>query len=139
MLFHARGKNIGYESIGPLTRDTALYPNGMMKNPAKRRKKPCSKPLSDKEVNEIISILRQIRSNGYSPLTTRIRDSIFILGVIGGVMCTCSSVLIRMELARPSVQLLGGNNQLYNVLITTNAFLMIFFMVMSAIIGGSCN
>ena len=39
----------------------------------------------------------------------------FIFGAIAGVMGTCFSVLIRMELARPGDQILGGNHQLYNV------------------------
>lgn len=46
----------------------------------------------------------------------------FIFGAIAGVMGTCFSVLIRMELARPGDQILGGNHQLYNVLITAHAF-----------------
>ncbi|KAL4181121.1 hypothetical protein AMTRI_Chr12g269660 [Amborella trichopoda] len=63
----------------------------------------------------------------------------FIFGAIAEVMSTCFSVLIRMELARPGNQILGGNHQLYNVLITVHALLMVLFMVMPAMIGGSGN
>ena len=40
-----------------------------------------------------------------------------IFGIISGVIGTTLSVLIRMELAGPGVQVLGGNHQLYNVII----------------------
>ncbi|PHU25480.1 cytochrome c oxidase subunit 1 [Capsicum chinense] len=63
----------------------------------------------------------------------------FIFGAIAGVMGICFSVLIRMELARPGDQILDGNHQLYNILITAHSFLMIIFMVMPAMIGGSGN
>nr|YP_001661409.1 cytochrome c oxidase subunit 1 [Cycas taitungensis]BAF98411.1 cytochrome c oxidase subunit 1 [Cycas taitungensis] len=62
-----------------------------------------------------------------------------IFGAIAGVMGTCFSVPIRMELAQPGDQILGGNHQLHNVLITAHASLMISFMVMPAMIGGFGN
>ena len=42
---------------------------------------------------------------------------------------TAFSVLIRMELAAPGVQILNGDHQLFNVVITAHAIIMIFFMV----------
>ncbi|KAI5675811.1 hypothetical protein M9H77_06761 [Catharanthus roseus] len=67
------------------------------------------------------------------------RTLYFIFDVIAGVMGTCFSVLIRMELARPGDQILVGNHQVYNVLITAHTYLMISFMVMPMMIGGHGN
>jgi len=58
-----------------------------------------------------------------------------VAGLIGGVF----SLLIRMELAEPGMQILGDNYQQYNVWITAHGLLMIFFMIMPAMVGGFGN
>ena len=52
-----------------------------------------------------------------------------IFAIFAGMIGTAFSVLIRLELSSPGVQFLQGDHQLFNVIITAHAFLMIFFMV----------
>ena len=58
-----------------------------------------------------------------------------IAGLIGGIF----SLLIRMELQDPGMQILGEDYQQYNVWITSHGLLMIFFMIMPAMVGGFGN
>ena len=54
-----------------------------------------------------------------------------LAGIIGGLF----SAIFRLELAMPGAQILGGNHQLFNVLITAHGLVMIFFMIMPAFVG----
>ena len=62
-----------------------------------------------------------------------------IFAVFAGMIGTALSVLIRLELAAPGVQILQGDHQLYNVIISSHALIMIFFMVMPGLVGGFGN
>ena len=61
-----------------------------------------------------------------------------IFALFAGLIGTAFSVLIRLELSGPGVQIIA-DNQLYNSIITAHAIVMIFFMVMPAMIGGFGN
>ena len=56
-------------------------------------------------------------------------------GLIGGLF----SEIIRAELLQPGNQILNGDHQFYNVLITAHAVIMVFFMIMPATMGAFGN
>ncbi len=62
-----------------------------------------------------------------------------IFGLFSGIIGTVLSVIIRFELAAPGSNILYGNYQIYNVLVTSHAFIIIFFIVIPVIIGGFGN
>ena len=60
-------------------------------------------------------------------------------GCFAGLLGAAASVVMRMELQYPGSHIFGGNYQMYNVFLTAHAFLMVFFLIMPALIGGFGN
>jgi cytochrome c oxidase subunit I len=57
-----------------------------------------------------------------------------VAGLVGGFL----SVLMRLELQEPGLQIFSNPN-MYNVVVTGHGLIMVFFMVMPAMIGGFGN
>lgn len=61
------------------------------------------------------------------------------LAGFSGFMGMVLSMIMRLKLALPGHEILGGDHQLYNVIVTMHGLLMVFFLVMPALIGGFGN
>lgn len=61
------------------------------------------------------------------------------LGIGFGITGFVYSWLMRAELGGLGEQLLFGDHQYYNILITSHAMLMIFFFIMPTLLGGLGN
>ena len=60
------------------------------------------------------------------------------IAVVGAVVGGAMSWIIRLELTEPGIQYIT-DFQFYNVLVTAHGFIMVFFLVMPALIGGFGN
>jgi hypothetical protein len=62
-----------------------------------------------------------------------------IFGFAAALVGSIFSLLIRVQLTYPGSILVGDNYQLYNVLVTMHAVVMVFMFVMPVLIGGFGN
>ncbi|KYW97262.1 cytochrome c oxidase subunit I [Ehrlichia ruminantium] len=60
-----------------------------------------------------------------------------IFSIIGGIVGGFFSLILRLQLAH--INVLDNNYQLYNVIVTGHALIMVFFMIMPALTGGFGN
>lgn len=77
---------------------------------------------------------RWLNSTNHKDIGTMYLALAMISAVVGGAM----SWVIRAELAMPGIQYIT-DFQFYNVLVTAHGFIMVFFVVMPALIGGFGN
>jgi len=69
----------------------------------------------------------------------RIGIMYMIFGFISGVLAVLMSLVIRTELAYPGNQILFGNYQFYNAIVTAHGLIMLFFVILPISLGGFGN
>ena len=79
-------------------------------------------------------VARWLFSTNHKDIGTLYLIFAIFAGLVGGFM----SVLMRIELAEPGLQLFADPH-MYNIMITGHGLVMVFFMVMPALIGGFGN
>ena len=77
---------------------------------------------------------RYVYSTNHKDIGTMYLVFAIVAGVIGGAF----SILIRMELQEPGLQIFS-NPHYYNVVVSAHGLIMIFFVLMPALIGGFGN
>jgi len=79
-------------------------------------------------------VARWLYSTNHKDIGTMYLVFSIVAGLIGGLL----SVVMRMELHNPGVQVLADGQQ-WNVFITAHGLIMVFFVVMPGLIGGFGN
>jgi cytochrome c oxidase subunit 1 len=78
---------------------------------------------------------RWVYSTNHKDIGTMYLVLALTAAIVGGVL----SWWMRLELTEPGLQFFDGNTQLYNAILTAHGFIMVFFVVMPAMIGGFGN
>jgi cytochrome c oxidase subunit 1 len=78
--------------------------------------------------------VRWMMSTNHKDIGTLYLIFAIIMGIVGGFL----SVMMRMELHQPGMQIFSDPH-IFNVFTTAHGLIMIFFMVMPALIGGFAN
>ena len=80
-------------------------------------------------------VRRWLMSTNHKDIGTLYIIYAIVAGIVGGIF----SILMRMELQAPGMQIFGEDYQFFNVLVTGHGLIMVFFMIMPAFIGGFGN